>query len=282
MEEGRLSCFVALRVPGHTGCHITITMAKDVNAGRVEEMRLAWEAAKAMIGREPVYVLLGNYCKMGSDATIPAYKCELESPAITKWLDSYHRQFYRPKPGKPLYPKMKLHVTIDTEERREEVENIMRGPAKGLFAISDYIFEVRDRVEDEANAVFDARTWTCIRCGNRNARSAMTCIGANGCAQWRPKKARPEFGMGSGMGSGVPPVPGGRQLVVPEYAPSAPALYDAVQIPPPTQPVQQVAQQVRKAFYNDWRCPGCGDPKQFGSRASCRQCGHARPESARK
>lgn len=180
--------FAGLRVPGATGCHVTITMAKDVDAQVVEQMRVAWNAL--MAANESFRIVIGNYCRMGSAQQFEAYKCHIEDANVAARFAQYHRQFYVPsrKPGKHMYPKLKTHITVDTPQRLEEIESMIVGPQKGTFVVSERLFEVHNRVADEAAATFDAETWTCIACGNRNQLGARDCVPP--CTQWRPKKAK--------------------------------------------------------------------------------------------
>lgn len=229
------NCFVAFQLPG--GCHVTITMARDVDSKRVEEMQMRWNNIIS-IHPTPKFII-GNYCLLGSDSTIPAYKCKPESELLHHLLKDFHRNFYEPSPHKRCYPDLKTHITVDTPEKLQFVEDIIRGPQKSVVISLKPIFEARNKEQEELNAQVDERAWTCVRCNNRNPKDVKECLGI-ACDQWRPKKAMPEY------------------------------------FAPPSAPSLSAVQPKRKR-YSDWTCGNCGEDDIFGSRDKCHKCGANRP-----
>lgn len=256
--EPLYNCFVAFQLPA--GCHVTITKARNVTAQRVEEMRKRWKTIVA-IQKYPSFVI-GNYCKLGADLTMDAYKCKPQDKVLHRLLKDFHRDFYEPSPQKRCYPDLKTHITVDTPERLFAVEDMIRGPQKSVVISLGPIFEARNKEEDERNAQVDDRAWTCVQCNNRNPKEVRECVGNyNGvpCSQWRPKKAMYDDAPHRTQSAAV----------LPEYAapPSAPPL---ASIP---------SQQPKRRRYQDWNCPRCGEDDIFGSRDKCHKCGANRPSS---
>lgn len=161
----RVSVFVALKVPGQTGCHITITMAKDTTKQHAAQMEQDWNACFGGVKHLGLEFEVGNYKKMGSDHQFEAYKCRAVTPGVYEALNSFHRRHYMGKRGKRLFPNLSLHITVDTPQRMQEVESIILnlppGSAKrGCFTVGEFIFEVRDqRAEQEVNAIFASDQW---------------------------------------------------------------------------------------------------------------------------
>ncbi len=187
---------MALVVPGTPGCHITIGNNKDASAEDVADMRKHF--ATYIEPCFPFEVQVCNFRLRGNKNEFPTYDCRATSPGVQHLLETFYRTHYNGKEGKYLYPLLEMHVTIDTEERRDAIEKILRRNANGSFMVEEAIFETRNDAAD-ASAVFDAHTWTCLRCQHVNLIGSKTCSGTLGgtlvCTQWRPKAAM------------VPPVP---------------------------------------------------------------------------
>ena len=181
------SCFVALVVPGAPGCHITIGNNKDASAEDVADMRHHYESyIKPCF---PFEVQVCNFRLRGNKNEFPTYDCRATSPGVQNLLETFYRIYYRGKEGKYLYPLLEMHVTVDTPERRRAIEDIVRKNSNGTFMVTEAIFETRNDAAD-ASAIFDAETWTCLRCQHVNPIGSKMCSGMAGvCTQWRPKAA---------------------------------------------------------------------------------------------
>lgn len=183
---GGTSCFVALVVPDTPGCHITIGNNKDATAEEVLKMREEYEARIKPCF--PFWVQVCNFRLRGNKNEFPTYDCKATNPDDARTLEDFYRRHYKGKPGKYLYPMLEMHVTIDTDERREAIENIIRRQG-GVFRVDEAIFETRNDAADQS-AIFDEKTWTCLRCSCVNPIGSKTCSGLRGvCTQWRPKAA---------------------------------------------------------------------------------------------
>ncbi len=182
---------MALVVPDTPGCHITIGNNKDATAEEVLAMRKEFEAyIKPYF---PFWVQVCNFRLRGNKNEFPTYDCKAATPDVMRILEDFYRRHYKGKEGKYLYPLLEMHVTIDTDERREAIENIIRRQG-GFFRVDEAIFETRNDAAD-ASAIFDDKTWTCLRCSCLNPIGSKTCTGppiaggGGACTQWRPKAA---------------------------------------------------------------------------------------------
>ncbi len=251
--------FAGIRVPGTTGCHITITKANHVDHETTESMRQIWLHIWQTFD-VVVKVEIGNFTYVGSNANLPAYKCRIVPADAEAALKAYHRMFYAPvlKDDKQLFPDLELHITVDTPARVKEIKDMIVGANKGVFDVGDLIFEAYDRNRDERDSVYDATTWTCCRCSNRNALGTINCIGLVGgqpCTQWRPKKAK----RAHDLGPSAPPLTADEEFRLVQMA-----------APPPI--------TSKPGFVNrDYWCPTC-KYMCFGSKPKCTKCGFPRPE----
>lgn len=180
------SCFVALVVPESGGCHITIGNNKDATPEEVLAMRQDFETRIKPCF--PFWVQVCNFRLRGNKNEFPTYDCKVPNGEVRRILEDFYRRYYKGKPGKFLYPLLEMHVTIDTDERRAAIEDIIRNK-RGMFMVNEALFETRNDVAD-ASAIFDDKTWTCLRCQTVNPIGSKTCSGLDGvCTQWRPKAA---------------------------------------------------------------------------------------------
>lgn len=137
----------------------------------------------------PFQVQVGNFRLRGKNHEFFTYDCHVSDPVVRAILEGFYRRNYKAKEGKYLFPSLDMHVTIDTDERRSEIEDIIRNKANGEFTVTEATFETRNDRAD-ASAVFDAVKWVCLRCEHENPIGSKTCSGQRGaCTQWRPKAA---------------------------------------------------------------------------------------------
>lgn len=222
---------------------------------------------------EPFVVTFGNFCQMGERGTFPAYRVYFEDRVVLE----FYRRFYKEAPGKALYPKPKFHVTVDTPQKREILENMMRSCGYRML-LSNATFKTR--VEGGDPEVTES-TWQCQVCRNVNPVSQKQCL-SQGCDQWRP----------IGLSAATPVRPGdwtccgvnnyaSRSLCMVCNKPKLASIgsdqspYDLP--PPPSSASAPVLQQLQAAKYRigDWRCPRCNF-KIFASKDQCIKCGTKR------
>ena len=174
--------FIALKVPGNTGCHITVALAKNINTQQVNAMRNEWESLFKTLTQKDngIIIQIGNYMKMGSDAQFDAYKCKPEDVHIHGLLKQFYRKYYSTSEGKRLFPELKMHITVDTQQRMDEIEQIIR-INKGIIIVSEYIFDEKKVVNN-----VDMNEWKCSSCGIPNFESRLQC---RVCMQPKQKKA---------------------------------------------------------------------------------------------
>lgn len=167
MEEGSNNFFIALKVPGVTGCHITVVLAKSITQERENEIREQWKALfRTLIQKDDGIVMeIGNYKKMGSDQQFEAYRCKPKDPSIHGMLKNFYRNYYSQKEGKRMFPDLKMHITVDTPQRMTEIENLIRNH-HGIFVVTEYMEDYgKIRQQDD---------WKCV-CGFSNYGSRNVC-----------------------------------------------------------------------------------------------------------
>ena len=159
--------------------HITIGRRYDATEQELVEMRNYVDGIiRPML---PMDVAFGNFCHMGENRTIPAYKVYIQNPLIQE----FYARFYQDAPGKALYPKPHYHITVDTSEKRTEAEALIR--QNRVCRITEVAFNVR--VEGAESEVTD-EGWKCVLCLGQNLLQQKNCSTA-GCDQWRPKQLMP-------------------------------------------------------------------------------------------
>lgn len=233
--QGRRIVFAYLVIPDRPDLHITIANNRDATD---HEFRTMTEDLSRLIRVHlPISLSIGNFALRGATNTIPTYSVDVDDKMVEELLQRFYRTHYKVEPGKRWFPKLEMHITVDTPEKLSHVENVMLGgPSRGKFVIDDA--RVETHIEDASqNEQEEDEVWRCPSCRKINSMTARQCY-TPGCTQWRPLKRH------------------------------SPDPYQAPPIPS--------APPMPKMRHPDWRCTVCGDPKQFGSREICRQCGKGR------
>lgn len=91
-------------IPAGIDLHITIAMRYDINEAMSREMQ--HNLTELIRPHLPIRVNFGNFCLLGENGSIPAYEVEIPDPVIREILQRYYARYYRPAPGKRLYPKL--------------------------------------------------------------------------------------------------------------------------------------------------------------------------------
>lgn len=275
-----------------------VTIGRRYDATEAELLAMKTYVDEMLRPHLPFKITFGNFCYLGESNTIPVYRVYFEDPF--NLVKDFYQQFYKEADGKPLYPKPKFHVTVDTPEKRRVIETLIRhSPTFELLKVS-----FKSRVEGGAVDV-DDKSWKCQTCGNFNPLSQKECL-SRGCDQWRP------VGISNSVdGGSVAAKPGDwtccgynnfasratcAKCGRPPFQPvvdRAVAIEDAYALPPsapaasvmPAQeayaPIRAVAAEAPKASYfivggrGDWMCVRCNF-KIFGSKDRCK-CGTRRP-----
>lgn len=273
MDSQKRVCFAALVIPTRVDveCHITIGVAKDVSEPEARVMQQDLE--RKIRPLLPIQAEICNYRLRGNDNSIPTYDVSFPDPVVEKVLKQYYRTYYKGDPSKRQYPLLEPHVTVDTPEKLDWIETIIRGNQKGCIQVVDTTFQVRN---EGGEAVFDQETWRCNSCARSNPIGQKECA-TPGCSQWRPQQAMPRRPgdwecCGNVVFASRPSCfKCGRAN--PGYQvnqASAPSIYEL----PPYRGPMPLIEGDNGGFHRDWRC--CGD-MVFGSKRNCRKCGRARP-----
>jgi hypothetical protein len=275
--------FAALELvaPKDVDLHITIARRYDVTEADIRAMQHDLE--RLIRPHLPIQVTFGNFCHLGEHGTFPAYKVSIENIAVQTILQQYHTQYYKEAPGKALYPKLKFHVTVDTPEKRDFLEGLMRAGERGVL-IHDTLFRTMTK---GAEPVFTREgKWVCPDCDTQNPLDQKEC-GSPYCDQWRPKAAVPP--------SPVPPREGDwacTKCTYPNFAsravcakcaqPKAGPLqqqhapggvFNPYEAPPPSAPP---APRARNGGRGDWYCPVC-QFTIYAHKSACGKCHTKRP-----
>lgn len=259
--------FAALKVPSPRELDLHITIARRYDISESERQAMQYDLERLIRPHLPIRVEFGNFCHLGENGSFPAYKVTIPNVAVWNLIKEYHQRYYREAPDKALFPKLKLHVTVDTPEKREFFETMIRS-GQGFFNVTDTLFSTQTK---GANPVIDVqqRTWTCPDCQKINSMEIKECQNPH-CNQWRPKVSRP--------GDWNCP-----QCLYSNFASRAQCAKcntlknaNPYEIPPPSAPVFRTAPAPNHSNNNsDWWCTVC-DFKIFGSKASCGKCGQIR------
>jgi hypothetical protein len=275
------------------GLHVTIGRRYDASDHDIFEMTDYIE--NILKPQLPFIIHFGNYCHMGENNTIPAYRVYFEDPF--NLIKDFYLRFYKEADGKALYPRPKFHVTVDTPEKRRTIESLMRGDT----TFHCQYLSLKSRVEADV----DDKGWKCQTCGNFNPLQQKECL-SRGCDQWRPVGAsvvpwlnniavemKPGDWMCCGyvnFGSRPNCAKCGTAKVNPAQNNNiAPMVDDVYALPPSAPPVAEIAVQaeppkpsaVRESYYipgcrdRDWMCVRCNF-RLFGSKSRCK-CGTKRP-----
>jgi hypothetical protein len=272
---GFISCVVG---DPAAGLHVTLARRYDATDIELVEMQIAVD--RLIQPRLPLTVEWGNFCWMGEDGTIPAYRVHINDPIV---VDLY-RTYYKEAPNKALWPQPEYHVTVDTPAKRTALETLIRSSGR-TYPIRDVSFKTR--VEGGAQEV-DAEkgTWTCAVCGMGNSTAIKTCA-RQGCDQWRPMSSA--FAVTARQGdwlccgvhnfaSRTECMKCGRSKLQQQQQPSSMPEYDA----PPTAPAKVLVVERSSSSSNgggrrpDWHCVRC-NYTIFGSKPSCGKCGTRNP-----
>jgi 2'-5' RNA ligase len=138
MEEKRIA-FAALKVPSPPHLDLHITIARRFDLGEAERQAMQFDLERLIRPHLPIRVDFGNFCHLGENGSFPAYKVIIPNVAVWNLIKEYHQRYYREAPGKALYPQLKLHVTVDTPEKRDFFEGMIR-TGQGYFMVNDTLF----------------------------------------------------------------------------------------------------------------------------------------------
>lgn len=226
--------------------HVTIAHRFDVTEADVRSMQHDLE--RLIRPHLPIQLKFGNFCKLGENGTIPAYKVYIQDSAVSNLIERYHAQYYKEQPGKCLYPKIKLHVTVDTPEKRNAFESMIR-EGRPLM-VHDTLFRTRSTGSSEMTESY----WKCPDCGTQNDIAQKECQFAH-CSQWKPKPVR----------EGDWNCPQCKYSNFASRGSCAKCNYskNPYEVPPASAPPSSQR--------SDWWCPRCNF-KIFGSKDKCGKC----------
>lgn len=162
------------------GLHVTIGRRYDATDHDISEMQDYVE--NILKPQLPFIIHFGNYCHMGENNTIRAYRVYFEDPF--NLIKDFYLRFYKEAEGKALYPRPKFHITVDTPEKRRTIESLIRGDS----TFHCQYLSLKTRVEGGEPDV-DDKSWKCQTCGNFNPLQQKECL-SRGCDQWRPVEVR--------------------------------------------------------------------------------------------
>lgn len=111
-----------LDLTGGVDLHITIGRRYDATDAELAEMQQYVETQ--IRPQLPFTIMFGNFCHMGANGAFPAYRVYFIDPMGI--ISGFYQKFYKEAPGKALYPRPKFHITVDTPEKTELVENMIR------------------------------------------------------------------------------------------------------------------------------------------------------------
>lgn len=114
------SAFLVLRGALH------VTIAFKAEASRAETDQMEFDLQRMIAPLMPFRLEIGNYCQMGQNNTIPAYKAKITDQTVWEAVKAFYKLHYRETPGKRCFPTLKLHITTKTANDLNVVENIIR------------------------------------------------------------------------------------------------------------------------------------------------------------
>ncbi len=172
--------------------HVTVATRYGATDFELVEMK---RYVDELFNTVKITVAVGNFCKLGEDFSIPAYKVKIQGD-LSVAFELLYKKYYRAAPGKPMFPDPEFHVTLDTREKRERFEEQIRN--NNILEVQKVVFETR--VDDQVmqnpvleNPVLEnpalrntTATWVCLVCNMLNPMSIKQCS-TPGCTQWRPK-----------------------------------------------------------------------------------------------
>lgn len=128
--------FAELLIAEAPACHITLISANGLSEQEAQIIQL--EVDKKLASMMPIHIQLGNYCMVGSRGEVPAYQCKAYQPWIHKMLCEMYKKYWKPERCKRCYPELLMHVTVDTPEKLDQIEEIFRVSPDHSFASSRY------------------------------------------------------------------------------------------------------------------------------------------------
>jgi len=114
--------YTYLVLPGDL--HVTIAYRDNASDQEVAEMQK--DLQRMIRPCLPFKLEFGNFCRVGANGDIPAYKVKVTDTTVQNLIKAYHKLHYRETPGNRMYPTLKLHVTVNTTQKLDFFENIMR------------------------------------------------------------------------------------------------------------------------------------------------------------
>lgn len=277
IEGGNMeSAYVFAHIAGAPGCHITLATVAMATEDDIATLR---GATQHMI--DPLFPCefrLGNATLVGGPKNITAYKCKPVNPEVTNALRAFYAQHYRGEPGKRLFPTLKLHITVNTEEKLNQVEAFQHSDAKGVFTVLKPMLKIRPSKVPRRPA--DTRTHICSSCRRLPYIDALRCTHDNQSCYEAPPASAPRVELPA------PPPPHPRVEKRPwEQSPQWKCSScgwennmskKECRNSACTQWRPRGAQAVGPRRPGDWTCPGCDD-HQFAKNSQCRSCGHPKP-----
>lgn len=144
----------------------------------------------------PFHIIFGNYCKVGENFDVPAYKVKFIYERQREVLEEFYAAFYNEAPGKRIWALPKYHITCDTPAKLEDAERLIRAvQVPPMYALRDLSF--KSRVEGGHVQIGPTGDWICPVCHQSNNAKFKVC-GTDGCDQWRPKELSPEVPIRAG------------------------------------------------------------------------------------
>jgi len=269
--------------------HITVVRRYDATDNELIEMQKHVDHVLRPSG--PYIIEFGNFCHMGENGTYPAYKVYFIVPTQLNLLESFHKKFYKEAPGKRLYYKPKFHITVDTPEKLEALETLIRSSyAENKATMTLYDLSFKTRVEGDTPQISDSGSdegWRCSVCGILNGLDHKFCRGVN-CDQWRPRELvklpveKPgDWTCSSCNFNNFASRDQCKNCNRPKVKYVIDPKQDPYNIPPASSlpsapPMNELP--MRKKFNQDWTCPRCIF-KVFGSKDKCGKCGTKAPHA---
>lgn len=142
MDTSLPSYWVGLEIPG-TDCHVTIAFRDHCTPEQLEWLKkgLQYELQPLL----PLHLRLGGFQKRGTPPTVPAYNVfvgdaqasgDVSPEACADALQEFYHKYTWRAPPKPEYPRLEMHASCAEDERRQQLERIIRDQ-DGYFVINE-------------------------------------------------------------------------------------------------------------------------------------------------